>query len=327
MDGATIPNAVPHFDAPLRQTAPLWKVFGGSRPINKLGIIRCGSSHLLSGFAAEEELFFLEELWSAGWYPAVIFEETLRDYPKASADYDMLILGAANYMPSWLQEALIEWINNGGTLVCAGPPGVFDPWGRPLARLLWETLGTDEIRLANADWPQQWRINSTKLKPTARITAFDRHGIPLVVQAKYGRGEIIVTLLTTDYLDKSIKDAALHNNTTPKLLRHELLWRLNERVKREIESPERNLYLDWRPCDDPRTFFSVAINLSPYAAVKTQVIAHGAYSRVLNLSADGGANPVPCERTESITSFPLELPPGGGAVLMLERAGRPPRRR
>jgi hypothetical protein len=48
---------------------------------------------------------------------------------------------------------------------------------------------------------------------------------------------------------------------------------------------------------------------------------------VLNLSADGGANPVPCERTESITSFPLELPPGGGAVLMLERAGKPPRRR
>jgi hypothetical protein len=53
--------------------------------------------------------------------------------------------------------------------------------------------------------------------------------------------------------------------------------------------------------------------------VKTFVIANDRFSRVLNLSADGGATPLPRETTELSTSFPLELPPGGGAMLMLER--------
>jgi len=97
-------------------------------------------------------------------------------------------------------------------------------------------------------------------------------------------------------------------------------WKLHERVKREIESPERNLHLDWRPTENPRTFFAVAINLSPYVPVKTAVTASGQFGRVLNLSGDGGASPLPRETTEVSTTFPLELPPGGGAVLMLEKS-------
>ncbi len=309
MDGMIVRKPVPQLETALRQTQPLWKVFGGSRSLTRLGIVRSSSSLLMNRDARKEESQFFANFWGFGWQPAVIHEETFRDFPKAPSDYDVLALGGATHLPSWLQESLISWINDGGTLLCDEPPGLFDPWGRRVARLLWETLGIDDVQ---KDADGRWRLEAARLKPGCSVMASDAAGRPLALRAKYGRGEIVVSL-DPFFTVKEIRDY------WPQVL--------NERVKREIESPERNLYLDWRPCDELRTFFSVAINLSPYAPVKTQVIAHGAYSRALNLSADGGANPVPCERTESITSFPLELPPGGGAVLMLERAGKPPRRR
>ncbi|MBM3890681.1 MAG: hypothetical protein FJ388_16325 [Verrucomicrobia bacterium] len=263
------------------------------------------------------------------------------------------------------------WIEGGGTLFCSGLPGLYDPWGRRLARLMWETLGIDDAHLAattqyeqpltpalspatgerektcvqrcdpvsgdraqssvsgfplpigwgegQGEGPQRlnrhgvknqkaswrWRVDVSRLKPHCVLMATDDAGEPLAIRAKHGRGEIIVSLVP--FFD--VKQA-----------RDYWPWKLHERVKREIESPERNLYLDWRTCDDRRTFFSVAINLSPYAPVKTQVIANDLFSRVLNLSTDGGAKPLPLEKGDFNTSFPLELPPGGGAVLMLEKA-------
>ncbi|MBI5394712.1 MAG: hypothetical protein HZA91_05370 [Verrucomicrobia bacterium] len=312
-------------DAAVRQIQPLWKVFGGSRPITRLGIIRSSSSRLMyrevEAFVPEEDRIFAT-FWGASWQPAVIYEETFHDFPKAMADYNVLALGSATHLPNWLQDSLLAWVETGGTLLCSEPPGLFDPWGKRLARLLWETVGIDT---ADRRTLGGWHINTAQLKPSCVILASDAKGEPLALRTRYGRGEIVMTLVPFERVDDLASAQA--GSAPARTFRDEWLALLNERVKREIESPERNLYLDWRPCDDPRTFFSVAINLSPYAPVKTQVIAHGAYSRVLNLSADGGANPVPCERTESITSFPLELPPGGGAVLMLERAGKVPRRR
>jgi len=331
MDGVTdIYKATPRVEPVLRQTRPFWRILGSSRPVTKLGIVHSASSWLMNPGTWYHEERLYQNFWSAGWQPAVIYEETFRDFPKAMADYNMLALGSATHLPNWLQDSLLTWVEQGGTLFCSEPPGLFDPWGKRLARLLWETFGIDAARNEADDdesgrTPPRWHINTAQLKPGCTVLASDTKGEPLALRTRYGRGEIVMTLVPFERVDELAGNAGANSPT--KTFRDQWLALLNERVKREIESPERNLYLDWRPCDDPRTFFSVAINLSPYVPVKTQVIAHGAYSRVLNLSADGGANPVPCERTQSITSFPLELPPGGGAVLMLERAGKPARRR
>jgi hypothetical protein len=308
MDGMVVQKPVPQLEAALRPTQPLWKIFGGSRPVTRLGVIRSASSRLLNPKARKEERRFFESFWVHGWQPAMICEEMFRDFPAAIGDYNVLALGGATHLPGGLQESLLGWLNDGGTLLCSEPPGLFDPWGRRLARLLWETLGIDDVP---RDSDGRWRLDATRLKPGSVLMASDPSGRPLAVRAKCGRGEILVTL------DPFFTVSALRDYWPQVLV---------ERVQREIESPERNLHLDWRPTGHARTFFSVAINLSPYLPAKTQVIARGAYNRVLNLSADGGANPVPCVKTASLTSFPLELPPGGGAVLMLEMASAGRRR-
>ncbi|MCX7824949.1 MAG: hypothetical protein N2689_05270 [Verrucomicrobiae bacterium] len=306
-DGVSVPREVPQLAAPLQQIAPLWPVFAATRSASpRLGVVCSSCSRLMNGSVAEtEERRFFESFWRDGWQPVVIFEETFRDYPKVMGDYNVLALGGATHLPNWLQDALLAWVEGGGTLLCSGPPGLYDPWGRRLARLMWETLGLDDARLEkqNATW--RWRVDASRLKPHCVLMATDEANEPLVIRAQHGRGEVVVSLVPFF----EVKQA-----------RDYWPWKLRERVRREIESPERNLHLDWRTCDDRRTFFSVAINLSPYAPVKTQVIANDSFSRVLNLSADGGARPLPLEKADYSTSFPIELPPGGGAVLMLERA-------
>lgn len=305
-DGVSVPATAPALEETARQIKPLWPVFAVTRRTSpKLGVVCSASSRLMNAASEWEERRFFESFWGGGWQPAVIYEEMFRDYPKALADYNVLALGGATHLPNWLQDALLAWVENGGTLLCSGPPGLFDPWGRRLARLMWETLGIDEARLERRAASWRWRVDVSRLKSGCVIMASDDAGEPLAVRAQRGRGEIVVSLAPFGEV---------------KQLRDYWPWKLHDRVKREIESPERNLYLDWRPTENPRTFFAVAINLSPYVPVKTFVIANDRFSRVLNLSADGGANPLPRELTELSTTFPLELPPGGGAVLMLEKS-------
>jgi hypothetical protein len=304
-DGVSLPEAVPALEETARQIKPLWPIFVTTRPVGlKLGVLRSASSRLMNPAAASEESRFFEMLWAGGWQPAVVYEETFRDYPKALGNYNVLALGGATHLPSWLQDALLAWVENGGTLLCSGPPGLFDPWGRRLARLMWEVFGVDEARLENQATSWRWRMDTARLKTSSVIIASDDAGAPRAIRAQHGRGEIVVSLAPFGEV---------------KQLRDYWPWKLHDRVKRQIESPERSLYLDWRPTEHPRMFFAVAINLSPYVPVKTFVIANDRFSRVLNLSADGGATPLPRETTELSTSFPLELPPGGGAMLMLER--------
>jgi hypothetical protein len=305
-DGVSASRAMPALEEVARQIKPLWPVFVTTRPVGpKLGVLRSASSRLMNPAAASEESRLFEMLWAGGWQPAVIHEEMFRDYPKALGDYNVLALGGATHLPSWLQDALLAWVENGGTLLCSGPPGLCDPWGRRLARLMWEVFGVDEARLDNHGTSWRWRVDTARLKTGCFIMASDDTSAPLAIRAPHGRGEIVVSLAPFGGV---------------KQLRDFWPWKLHDRVKREIESPERNLHLDWRPTEHPRTFFAVAINLSPYASLKTFVIANDRFSRVLNLSADGGATPLPRQTTELATSFPLELPPGGGAVLMLEKA-------
>jgi hypothetical protein len=305
-DGVSVPETVPALEEVSLQIRRLWPVFVTTRPASpKLGVLCSASSRLMNPAAEREESRFFGNLWAGGWQPAVVYEEMFRDDPKALGDYNVLALGGATHLPSWLQEALLGWVEKGGTLLCSGPPGLSDPWGRRLARLMWETFGMDEARLENQASSWRWRVDTSRLKTSSVILASDETGAPLAIRAQHGRGEIVVSL-------------APFGDVTP--LRDYCRWKLHDRVKREIESPERNLHLDWRPTENPRTFFAVAINLSPYAPIKTFVLANDRFSRVLNLSADGGAAPLPGAMAELSTTFPLELPPGGGAVLMLEKS-------
>ncbi|MCX6911149.1 MAG: hypothetical protein NTY01_24340, partial [Verrucomicrobia bacterium] len=305
-DGVSVPAVVPALEETARQIKPLWPVFVTTRPVSpKLGVVCSASSRLMNAAAEREESWFFENFWGRGWQPAVIYEEMFRDYPKALGDYNVLALGGATHLPNWLQDALLAWVENGGTLLCSGPPGFFEPWGRRLARLMWEVFGVDDARSESQNAAWRWRVDAARLKEGCVIMASDDAGAPLAIRTAHGRGEIVVSL-------------APFGEVKP--LRDYWPWKLHERVKREIESPERNLYLDWRPTEHPRTFFAVAINLSPYAPVKTAVTVSGQFGRVLNLSADGGASALPRETTEVSTTFPLELPPGGGAVLILAKS-------
>ena len=91
-----------------------------------------------------------------------------------------------------------------------------------------------------------------------------------------------------------------------------------ERVLHPIESNEPNLYIDWRPTDDRRTFFAVAINLSPYQSLKADMTARGPFKNVVNLR-DGK---LPIQTTPDSTKFTIEVPAGGGTVLMLQKDKR-----
>ena len=221
------------------------------------------------------------ELLRDHWMPLIVPEECILDGREELGAYGVLIAVQPTHVPDQLQEALLRWVEQGGTLISIGPFGLFNEHGRPTARLLREAYGE-----------QAWRFDAE-----GKAWLPERELAPA---ATHGQGRVVLVTGAPD------PEAALA------AIRAELrrVWPVPP-VQTELDRVELILREDG---DKAKCLF--AVNLNAREPQEGTVTLRGRFADVRELTVEGGPV-VPTTATDEATTLPLRLGPGEGLFFAL----------
>ena len=203
---------------------------------------------------------------------------------------------------SGLEKALLAYVQAGGWLICSGPPGVYDPYGRPDNRLLTTLLGPCAPAYVSGDenyWV--WALNLRQPRPEVKVELADDQGAPLLVSARYGKGGILLSMASwrTDAAKAvyyRVLEAAIGNRTA---------WcdgNGMDLVVRVDAQGKRYLFAMNRSVDD---------------TVEESVHVEGAFAHPVDLGI-GKRFPLPAVVAQGFTTFRLRLERGDSTVIALQ---------
>jgi hypothetical protein len=117
-------------------------------------------------------------------------EAVLNDGYKLSK-HRVVILPEAPYLPAKMTDALLEWVDAGGTLICTGVPGVWTPYGEDDMRIVNRVFG--KWRVTDTE-PGKWKWN---LKPPVNTPDGKSSGDAVsfsadVIESSYGKGRVVI---------------------------------------------------------------------------------------------------------------------------------------
>jgi len=208
------------------------------------------------------------------------------------ADYKVIILPWAPFLPDGLGRMLLSWTRAGGLLVCLGPAGVFDKYGFGDGTLMKNTLGfvpkaTGSLREKYMSW------NFGDLKAEGGV-----------VKKRAGKGMI---LLTTETLWELLERPEAGGK---------LLAEINAAAPPPVVVTGSPLEV-WCLRDKKGARLLGFVNADVDRPARSNVTVRGGWEKVFDLDFPGGF-PVPARRTQDGLRFDLELPPAGMTLLRLE---------
>ncbi|MFA5865059.1 MAG: alpha-amylase family protein [Phycisphaerae bacterium] len=244
-----------------------------------------------------------------------------------------IILPYAPYFPKELSEKLLEWVRSGGTLICSGVPGIYDPYGFDDATLVRKVFGSGfkyTYRGDDENW--RWELHLASDNLTSKVIAKEA-GPPIAVKASFGQGEV---LLSGEAF-----------SATPHQRRLQTLF--YDALERAIDFPtaasdHHRFELVAREDPQGRRFLFI-VNPSPRELAVDYVTVDGEYDRVVDLGIGGhcrvpiaprrpmtvnsryfapvyltaGTNYISICSAPGRTTFQFQLAPGEGTVLELVR--------
>ncbi len=257
---------------------------------SRLLILQPGDTMLAQG--ARPDAYDEWLAWHALLFPRNQLYETLPDAWFASGvasfdSADVVILPAATHLAAAVATRLIDFARAGGTLVGAGPPGLYDDCGQPQNAIL--AAAGLQARFTQATG-EPWRVD---------------YGVPVGpggwAEVPIGKGRLV--LLPTAL--GRMPDAAA------------LAARLREWVTPAAEAPGTTLELLLRLLPDGRALLC-ALNRDPDRATAGAVAVRGRYSRVADID-----QPRPClvpsaQDDAGRTAFRVALDPGGTAFYLMQ---------
>lgn len=227
-------------------------------------------------------------------------EEAVLENGYRLSQHSVIILPAAPYLPTAMTERLLEWVQNGGTLICLGPAGMWDPYGHADGRLLDTTLGKTSVQDKRpGHWDWAWKIE-TPLESVRQIRNAD--GSLHAAIARYGKGRLLISRDDFDAPDLRSKfyemlDAAI--GSRPAACAENSL----ELVLREDQQGQQYLF---------------ALNPHIREMRKQAVVLNRQFRSCTDLGIGSGIR-IPIQTTADQTSFTMMLQPGEGTVIKLEK--------
>jgi len=257
--------------------------------------------------------------------------------------YDVLILPYVQYVSDGFYDQLLEWIRGGGTVIAAGPFGLFDEYGFDLPGGMAEVF--PGYRFSYPDPGEfsmscQWEANHKGKKITETF-----------LQTAYGRGTVLVTLdgrafrkagtrTTGGYVGIEIGGDNIQGKTADSARREssqsDSLRPLALEPDRELPEPVKTLYevlaqvtqrkawvtrgnveMVLRGDESKGSLFASVLNWNYREPLETEVVVRGDYRNVTDLCIPGGF-PVPASLKDGLTTFPIRLGPGEGLMLRLQ---------
>ena len=234
-------------------------------------------------------------------------------------DYRVIILGQA-HVQDGLQDRLLAWVKNGGTLMMGGGAGAYNKFGRYSGKILKETLGLTEVEYdpkkaaeigvirsagREIDLKKQakyfWYSKGKALKAGVKVLGTYTDGSPALLSASYGKGRVYTSLfpfgwneeVTAVFMDWLKEVIPLPEATCDEPLVEPVLR----------QDKEGNRYL-------------CIINVNWDKAVQPLFVLDGKYTNLVDLGLGSGI-PVATKVRQGMTTFTRNLDPGEGTILWL----------
>ena len=282
-----------------------------------------------------------DRLLSKQYHFGVVPETFLVDGRDQLENYDVLILPYAQYFIDGFDKKLDTWVRNGGTLISAGPYGLYNQYGVPLqggARQVFKDLNFTYPP------PEQYRLSwawqaSRDGKPISERLLVAQHGRGTVVMTLDGRAfsryggsaePHVGTEIGAKATGKETQNetsAAADDRARPMRLGPDkdlpqavkaFYETLKKATRRDAWVRDGNVELVLRSKGRTAPRYLSLLNWDFTQPLATEALVRGAYRQVTDLTVDGGF-PVPVEFANGVTRIPVRLGPGEGILFRLQQ--------
>ncbi len=346
-------------------TAPLVRSWSGLFPVTKrrtmrlndifmhvpivaptIGVVHPGVS-IINGYPynscmkTTRDIF--DRLLSRQYHFGVVPEKFIVNGRDTLDNYDVIILPSAQYFEDGFGELLLAWVERGGTLITAGPFGLYSKYGHAIEAGAAEIF--PDIRFSyptpqgrEVSWQWEARKNGELIEDT-------------YLAADHGRGRILVAIDGRGFQRAGQVAAEPHvgieigAEITGESAEETTATRKNDRVRPgTVESPEDftppvrafydaleagtrrkawvtegNIEMVLRRSSPDDPLFMSLLNWNFGAPQTTEVTVEGEYRDVVDLSIEGGF-PVPVTVVDGRTTFRITFGAGEGLMLRLDRS-------
>lgn len=227
--------------------------------------------------AAKAGAYLLTRHWTPFYVPEEAISSGLEDLSR----YKVIITPYAVCAPDSVQNRLLKWVKGGGHLVCLGPFGLFDPYGRP-TRILLNACNV------SARWKFNAQSGSWAAAPAAET-----------IQKSLGAGRLTLIPAELSPENEEQLDAAIARSIPV------------QPVTTDAEGVQLTLRKD-----AGGTYYLFAVNLSARKAKKGMLRLAGRFEAPVELSIAGHPH-MPVELDEEVTRIPLLLDPGKAILVRL----------
>lgn len=279
-----------------------------------------------------EALFNL--LHNKGISPFIVPEEYIVDGRESLQEFSVLIVPHATFVHGELDGKLLDWVENGGTVISSGPYGIYNQYAQKNSRLITEFFGDVDFTLSDidaikTDQPVEVGVGALPFPAETPLTgwsydmSFDAdvadkvsillevEGRPGMIERSFGRGSFIISSFSLgSNLEKGGGELGKF-----------ILERVEQALKnnkgfipvRLAEGIETGLIM--RGCRSGK--YIIAINQSA-ADYSNCVIELGGISadKIVDMTTGGGLD-VPFTANEERTAFRAVIAPGEGVVFRI----------
>jgi hypothetical protein len=197
-----------------------------------------------------------------------------------------------------MTDALMSWVRKGGTLISAGVPGIWTPYGEDNLGLVSEVFGKSQVSdIDHGKWRWKWHLHERR--PGVKTIQDDAAGNVLLAQARYGQGAVLIATNGFDSPDQQQFYQALDAA-------------IGQRPARCVHDA---FELTIRSGNDGR--YLCVLNPDTRGTREDQLIVTGKYAGIEDLGIGSGVS-ISADLRDGETRFNLRLHPGESTVLLLK---------
>jgi len=286
-----------------------------------------------------EDVF--DRLISKQYHFGVVPEQFIMNGRDSLDNYDVVILPYVQYFDDGFGEKLLAWVRRGGTLISAGPFGLYDKYGFDIKQgagavfpgIRFVYPKPEKYKLS---WKWHAERNGRRLSESHLAKAYGRGRVLLALDGRAFmrtgapakghegleiggelRGPEAQGQEDEGSTGRTVRPSGPETDKDLSPTLRAFYDTIGRAVKRKAWVTRGNVEMVIRQKDPKGPLYISLLNWDYRNGLETEVVVRGEYRNITDLSIAGGF-PAPAAVNDGLTKFPVVLGPGEGLMLRLQ---------